>query len=343
MKEERMKILEMLQDGKITADEAARLLAHIPADNAKPYMFRTNGDSDEDFFENGGGFFGNIVDVFSNLNPNTPKEHFQLQSESSQLPIKELKLSGKNGGISLEGHKEDYIDIHCTYRPKRNANVHIELIENDGSYKLEYNADSVRSMAISCKVPMAVIERLRLKSSNSSITAQDVKCQTLEAYTSNSPIKLENLSANDITAITSNSNISFEEITAESAKFETQNAKIEAYDFDVSRISLKTSNAPIRIGGIRCSKMQQRFDYIIKAATSNAPIALRIPKETGLKLSAQTSRGSIKCDLEDGIITEEISPGMKPKMRGRNSRYNNDGYGFDVKLSSSNGSIKIEN
>ncbi|MCL2016908.1 MAG: DUF4097 family beta strand repeat-containing protein [Defluviitaleaceae bacterium] len=355
MKEERLKILEMLQEGKITADEAAKLLEHLPSqqenkqNQQRPDVYVYDTDNENGNFDNysytprGGGILDTIVDAISNINPHTPALYRDFEISGIQA-INLLDLTGKNSSVSVEKNFDNSIKIHCKYSPKRGYDdIDIHFAEENGEYRLQYNQNAVRFMKVNCELPAVLVEKLRLQTSNSSINVEEVTCTTLDAYTSNASINLEELTAKNIVAETSNSSINLEEVTAETAKISTSNAKINVEEVDIPKLSLSTSNASISVEGLLNTQNTQNAENpTLKASTSNGGISVTLPAGIGVKLSADTSHGSVKCDLADNpLLGKHQSGGGNLKTSGENNLYKETGRGLEVKLSTSNGGIKI--
>lgn len=303
MKDEKMKILEMLQDGKISAAEAANLMEQLSNRGNRPQMEYQNDD----------GIFTWIKDAI--FNAGGYKSSIELTSNPVKNSIGALLLAGKNGSVNIEGYSGGHIKIHCQYTAK-NPDTPITFQEGNGIHELRYDESAIKGMKISCQVPMIMIERLH-------------------ATTSNGSIKLEDIHTGDIHAVTSNGGIKLEDVRAASAKLDTSNGSIKIEDGDVGNIFAGTSNGSIKMEGISDNPAEVRA---IEAKTSNGGIVLELPRNIGVKLTAGTSNGKITCDLAEDIYGK-IS---RTHIDGQNKLYQQQGSSINIELSTSNGSIKIK-
>ncbi|MCL2421603.1 MAG: DUF4097 family beta strand repeat-containing protein [Defluviitaleaceae bacterium] len=306
MKEERMKVLELLQDGKISADEAASLLQQFPE---KEHVLPTSND---------GGLFSWLKDsIFS---PGGTKITLDMSSQPiGGNGISSLRLVGKNGSVSVSGCQGNCIKIKCQYIPKGDANPQIELYEENGFYELRYDNSAVKYMKISCDVPMIMIDNVYTQSSNGNLKFEDTHCTNIEGHTTNGKVSLEN-------------------VKAHSAKLYTINGKISLDNVEIVHILAETTN-----GAIKVDKSNQigpwAEDHVIEGGTTNGSISVVLPQNIGIKLDASTTNGRISCDIEDDTIHGEIS---RNHINGCNQKYENTEKRIDLKLSTTNGSIKVE-
>ncbi|MCL1986856.1 MAG: DUF4097 family beta strand repeat-containing protein [Firmicutes bacterium] len=341
MKEERLKILEMLEKGKITAEDAEKLLGHLPTDQKQRQSVYIYDDYDNNNYDNynipRGGILDTIVDALSNLNPHTPALHKNFEMPNLQQ-IKLLELVGKNGKVSVEQGDDNVIKIHCKYAPKRGNDIDLEFSADNGEYRLNYDKSAVRFMHIDCEVPSVLLEKLHVQTSNAGVDIEEITCNVLEAYSSNASINIEEVVAKNIVAETSNASVNFDDVKAETAKISTSNSKINVDDVDILRLSMSTSNGSISLDGLENGQSSE--SRVIKGSTSNGGISIKLPVGLAVKLSADTSHGTVKCNLADNPL-QSATNGGNPRVSGENNLYQQNGIGLELKLSTSNGNITI--
>ena len=266
MKEERMKILEMLQDGNISAEEAALLLGQIAPSVPEPSE---------------GGFFTWVKDsIFS---PGGPRIVAEFESAPVGNGIAGLRLVGMNDSVSIKGYRGDKIRVKCQYSSKKNVPPPIFHLE-DGVYELRYDYDGMKAMKISCKVPMALIE-------------------SLEAATSNGKLSLEELHCTKLNGTTSNGKLVLEGVRAAAARLRTSNGKLDVEDSDIANIFAETSNGSIDLECINTSE-SWTGEREMEVSTSNGGISLDLPRGLGVRLFAKTSNARVSCEMQDAIFGE---------------------------------------
>ena len=306
MKEERMKILEMLEANKITAEEAGNLLQQIPS-RENPQM------------PQGSNLFTWIKDTV--LNPLGYKMKAGFESNPINDEIKTLILSGLNGKLTIEGHNSNRITIRCEYHTK-NPDSPVSFFEENGVYELKYDRSVVRSMKISCRVPLVMIEKIQAESSNGSVKLENIRAQVIEGESSNGKISLER-------------------VNATASQLSTSNGSIKIRGGDLSDISAKTSNGSVKIEGMKDSNQPKK--HRISAETSNGSVLLELPRNLGIKLYASTSNGSVNQDLEDALQGEMSRTFIDAKNNQYEDTGNASGSKADIKLSTSNGSVTVRN
>ena len=343
MKEERMKILEMLQEGKITAEEAANLMQQIPEKRSIRQEPSTPSEtqvpptsaSSQVPQSNDVGLFGWIKEGL--FNPGGLRITVDFFSGPVGNGIAALRMTGKNDNVSIEGYHGDSIKIHCHYIPKSDANPQITLQEENGVYELRYDHDAVKALKISCNVPMVMIDQLHVQSSNGRIKLEDIKCSNLEGHTSNATIKLEKAKAEKVTLQTTNGKIDLEDVTSHLVKLRTINGKIDLESVDIVNIFAETTNGALKFVQISPADTWAE-ERVIDGKTTNGSISLELPRGVGVKLEASTTNGQVVCDMQDTIFGEV----SRKHINGRNQRYESADKRINIKLSTTNGAVKVK-
>ena len=284
MSEARIKILEMLQEGKITVDEAMAMLAQIPEDGKsqerhsdsherkghRSYNFDglSNIGSDirsaiDDALDTLGDEFGVHIGIGG-----AGKRHYAnfVSQSITTDSIPSLRLLGKNAPVTICGHDGNEILINTKYSTKsRDATINLQ--EDGGNFELLYDYNTIRSLYIECFVPRHIlVERIHGESKNSPIELYEVQAGSVELLTKNSKISIRDVRASEIIARTKNSNIyadgvttsnldletgnskiDIENVTAKTARLKTSNGKIETENINIQQLYLKTSNASIKL------------------------------------------------------------------------------------------------
>jgi DUF4097 and DUF4098 domain-containing protein YvlB/polyhydroxyalkanoate synthesis regulator phasin len=366
MSDEKLKVLELLQEGKINAEDALKLLDTLPDErkekntqqqkkkSSQAYTIPMDGEWVQALKE-GLHSVKDVIQTFTYENGILQKPiAFEFETDTSPENINNFKLLGKNSSVTVKGYDGDTIKISGQYTTKKPDDVGIHFSADNGNYELLYNVGAVSSMSILAEVPQrADIKNIQAESKNGSITytdldaknitlitknsnikAENTHCQNFDAKTSNSSINAQNVKATGIILTTSNASISLSGANAKTAKLQTSNASIKCFEVDVKDLYLKTSNGSLSIEEF---KTGENLEYNLEAHTSNAKINLALPEGIGHKIHASTSMGNISNDLPNMVFREKT----KTFISGETSGYENFAKRVKVKTDTCNASIKI--
>lgn len=329
MSEEKLKILEMLEDGKITSDEAVALLKHVQ-------------DEDECRYTNWPGWvpltprlpkpdFGWIRDLRFAVEETTRNvlrstEELVFGSSQEKLTsgfdigngIRALVFEGKNAPVKLSAYSGTKIEAEVYYKARSGWNPRLALTEENGVFRLIYDDNALYLLGITIRVPeTASVGRVQLKNRNAPICMDDInageielstknesikvshtKGESLCCETKNAPITLDDVEMREIDAQTTCSKISLDAAEAFRARLVTSNAKINIKDSDIAQIYAKTSNSPLWFENLGYN--EQTLVSSIDAITTNGAIIIHLPhRDIKCKLRASTTIGGIYCGLND--------------------------------------------
>lgn len=330
MNEEKMKILDLLKEGKITSEEAIELLKHVGDDNNKSRRNNWQGfeqwiphnqiDLDlswiNDLCE---AVKESTINVFhsDNFTYGTTQEKY-VASLHVNDNINMLQFEGKNAPIKLETYNGDQIEVEAHYKIKNRFDPHLSFTEENGIYHLNYDDNALYTLGIHIRVPETThIDSVRLKNKNSSIvvggiqakkielrtmnstiTVSDTKGESLYCETKNSSITLNRLQMKEIDAQTSHSMISLNNVKAYRARLMTSNFKIDIKNSDIVQIYARTSNSPLHFECLGIS--EQEPVCTIEAITTNGQISINLPhNELKCRLHASTTAGGILSEFND--------------------------------------------
>jgi len=286
MNDGRMKILEMLQEGKITAEEANTLLRQFPeqesqkesahADEERGYgdgrlglrgelkevggeiweELKGAGEGLKEAFEEVGedrSIFGLPSMIHAGIfNKSQP---FTFESKEVSQAINSLKLAGKNNSVVIEGYDGDTIKIEGSFDPKLGREPNVFFSEQDGDFEILYDYNAVYSLKISAKVPRVAISHIHAMSKNATIDISDLSASNVVAVTTNSSVKIDDVNCEQLQAETRNAKISVESVTAEHIDLATTNSKIVLDEVVAKEAKLKTTNAAIKLSDLDVKKL----------------------------------------------------------------------------------------
>lgn len=339
MKEERLLILSMLKEGKISVDEATALLEALEL---------KSGDSsskDKDFkedknkrlshmtFEEIGSDIGNAIsnmfdslkDMGSNLGINLNSETIvlDLEEDLSQVENPILDFKSINGGITLNKWQKDNVSIKVTCEYKNGL-----LDNNEEFYKFYLEDDRlvftpILNKDISIKLDVFLPNK-------------DYKEIVLN--TTNGRIQMQDINADKLNAITTNGAITVTRVKGEKIYLSTKNGRIEALGLSGEIVDLSTSN-----GRIVCNHLDINKATNVNLSTSNGSITSNLGDLTkGAAFDLDTSMGSVTLEYPDMIfINKEQGLSGNRRTLAHNPNYDEDGDNLQYNASTSNGSIRI--
>jgi DUF4097 and DUF4098 domain-containing protein YvlB len=332
MSEEKLKVLELLKEGKITTDEALSLLNQVSDEKTDNSGYRGNENyngygyktPERAFWDDSPGktkapqtidlsFLEDIRDavqdavtggIFWGWREETLHEEIEPAGQTEYS----FAFKGKNAPVKIECHSGRKIEIDVNYKLKTNRDAHISLRNEGGEISVDYDPNAVYSLGAKIYVPKGFnAATVSLATSNAQINAGDITCQILELNTKNAHIKVEDVNAKRVDCKTSNAHISFDDSNADEIKAQTSNAKISLQDSSVYRANLTTSNAGIRLDDTGVAQLD--------AKTSNAGITIN-----DLKLSYSENDCYIDATTSNAGITVRVPRGEYPvKLRASTS------------------------
>ena len=319
MVEERRKILEMLQEGKITVDEAMSLLKQFPdinektnktnktkktnssgceegcedcdlcgEENTDDYGYNYKYNYDVDWSGIGEEIRNGLRDVQNGLSEVFGEVFFNGKTPKGK-PFNFVSTPVGNGirTLKLLGKNAPIIIRHhdedhikvSGEYQSSKPNAEVSFRFDSGNAEIIYDYNLMRSVRIVCEVP------------------QNVQIERVYAENKNSSIDVIGLTAQDVELITKNSKIQIDGLTCNNVLAKTRNANIYATGIISSEeISLETTNSKIDVKNITSAN-------IVKLHTSNASVSLDLSEndlgnsDCERDLEIRTSNGSIRLDM----------------------------------------------
>jgi len=299
MNEGKVKILEMLQEGKITVQESLELLKQFEEEQPSPPYMDDYDDEAMNFEERLDGIFDNIGNIVSSnldkagrnidkaLNNAEGFSEFSIGGKNVKIvafgpgtkpgigksfasrpitgDIAFIKLMSKNSPVQIKGYAGDTVQINVKYNPKR-KDAQVVIQEEGGGFEVLYDYNAMRWLGIECLVPNALVNQIHGESKNSSIVFSDVRAGNAVLITKNSNIKIRDINCHSLLAKTGNSNLYARNVVAHELDLQTSNSKIETENVKAHIARLTTSNAKIELEDIDANE--------IYVKTSNASVKL---------------------------------------------------------------------
>jgi len=334
MTDMKMKILERLEAGEITAEEALAMMGqikepgpvdprqidprkaphfHEPLNNYRHEDF--SFDDTPDWLDSIVGWVGEVVeeitdsvkdsDVKSNVSDllSGTYGHYKRTESFTSQPVLQglsrLELGGKNEKIEIYAYDGNCVQIRCDYDARR-PNEYVQFHDENGHIALWFDEKAMRSVKVMCYVPRVHIGHVQAVTKNARIVLADINAAEISLTTKNDKITVESAICSALTAITKNDSIKIADVSGDNIHIETSNDKITAEDIHAGSVTLKTTNAGIKTANIDAVHLVMN--------TTNASLKMKdtLPDASGLwecerTLDAFTTNGSIRLGMPGGI------------------------------------------
>ena len=332
MKEEKMMILSMLEEGKITSEEAIKLMEALEdMETSKNNNDFTNQKNENDFREEKFGIpiFNTLEDIGSDIGNalsnmlnglkdvgspfgfryNYDTITTDLDMDISHIENPSLDLRAINGSIVLRSSSENQILIKavCQYKngllSDNEPYFDFYIDGNKIIFSPKYNSNI--SIKLDVSLPDKNYDEIVLNSTNGKIDLDRVNLNILDCITTNSSINIAEVKAKEVNLTSKNGKIQCKDINSNILKASTTNSGIFLTDIRSDEIDVKTANSRINVDDIDSKS--------IVCKTSNGSIEAKDITSEIIYLT--TSNNRITCD---DIYMDNIK---------------------DIKLITSNGSI----
>lgn len=378
MNDERKMILQMLEEGKISSDEAMELLDAINNSKSndeksfeKEFTEKVTNFADKSvdfgtkmakgfidvidkFPEFASSTIDNIGDVFSG---NYETINSQLEYDIENFENIDLDIEAINGNITLDSAEENKITIDIIYKYRAGSLEKGEPFYNsnfkDNLLFFEPIKRKNNSMSLNIKMPDILYNNIKLKTSNASIKSKDTIniIRTLDLNTTNSSIVLESFNGGSAKLFTSNGRIIADNIVGDSINANTSNDSIKIDEINGDFINLITTNSRITVDTIKGDEVLAQttnssinIDSLdvkkshLKTSNSNISVGLK-DRNSPILLDLSSSIGRI--DVED-LHPLIYDTNTKNNILARSENYSEDMESVHIIAKTTNGSIHIE-
>ncbi len=379
MNEEKKLILQMLEEGKITSDEAVDLLDALDNSKSKTENKKTEDDFADrvaefadksvdfgtkiaktvlDAVEKIPDFANTAFDSFSEIIPNNYESIISnLEYDFEGLSNPSIDFKGLNGNITVESSSDNIVRIKLICKYKANT-----IVEGQAFYDFHFSNGTLifnpllkKNISYSLKIELPDIDynSINLNTSNSYIQVNDdIKCNELNLITSNDSIIInDDIIVNKANIRTGNSKINIELLEANIADIISSNGSIVIDVIKGELLNINTSNGKINIDDV------EAVDLIVKTSnnsitidnfnlnkghfkTSNGNIYLELDdKELPISLDLSTSHGNIQLNKLHPLVYDLND---KNNIVARSENYiEDDNNSSKLIAKTSNGNIKI--
>ncbi len=344
MQEERMAILKMVQEGKITPQEGVELLKALgqPAKEAGPRagsgaQAPPREEWDQDRGPRPKSILEDVIDGFGGINLRFglfgetykfEEEHGGRFEPTEGRPVT-IQMNTSNGRLVLKGW--DRPDYHLRV---------IKSLRGPGEEEARRRAqEMVRFTA----TPTGLVLESRISGWNNSGVAAELSLPTSHLYrldlrTANGRIELDGLRTEVVEAQTSNGRVVCERSTGEKVRLRTSNGRIIA-NCSARDLDADTSNGSITVVPFGASGGESR----LQLRTSNGSIRVRPDEQadSGYDIDASTSMGHVELELPDlEYSVHERQMGHR-RSKARTTGFDGKARRIYISARTSNGSVVV--
>lgn len=296
MSKEKLMILEMLKDGKITEEEALKLLEALGEDKQEGIGNFFSSMIEQDIVKKIGATVEKVLKKTNETIQNIDLEDVDFHSTIKDLTkyrstiektysidlaegsVPSLCVNGYNGAISLMPWDEKHIEVRADiYYNDKFVNGDFEFVnlkreENEVLIETSQASMGYDSVEINMQI---MLPRLKFES---------IRVENLLGKCELNLIETEKLDVN-----INSGKIVLNSVAADFAKVNGANSKVELIDLNGKKAEINSSNGKIAIDGL--------FVVDAKLSTSNGAIYVSDVNKLCKRLDARTANGSIKIDL----------------------------------------------
>ncbi|KKI88494.1 hypothetical protein WQ54_31265 [Bacillus sp. SA1-12] len=359
MKEQKIRILKLVEQGKLSPDEALSLIEALDSDEQKKEKKITALSTDVIDFTNqnqaghtsekqaslGAKLMDWVdtavkkvkeLDLDLNFGKSIDIQHvFQLNDSA----IHSLDIQLPNGSVNLQPWNERGIRVECTAKMYRAENIEqareafLSEVECyvEGNRFILHSDKKTMKMSTIVYVPEQAYEQIKIKLFNG-------------------PIRGENLRVNTIKAKTANGMLSFSALNGKKGEFETANGQIKLSSSRYEKLEVESITGLVQFNGSADKVDAQSFNGNLQltldhacealyAKTTTGNIEVNVPEESKVIGVLKSNLGSLSAQLKDVDISFEKNETIQKELKFRTSPETT----FSLFADSKTGSILIKN
>lgn len=328
MSEERKMILKMLEDGKISVDEAERLLRALQEkgseehksttetseetgalsefvdwerwdERKQTYKQQSSGFKFSQFIEN---FIQKIKDVDMDFNFGSFEQVKHIYQDHSD-EFDSIKIKIKNGAVELTPWEENYVQINC--------DVKVYRVRNSEEARQRFLHEVHFDISNETLVFLCDARDIKI---NANIYIPKKQYDCLECKLFNGSVKGQALHTQKLQSKTVNGNITFTDFQTQKAELETGNGSVTVSG-ESSRLEIETINGAIDLAGAFRDVDAENFSGMITAQlqtdgsaslkSTTGSITVFVPNGVQVNGELLSAIGSVQCDLRSFEIVYE--------------------------------------
>ena len=339
MIEERKRILKMVEEGKLTVDEALTLLEGLEqANNEKEQKhqeiitelstevkFKQAGKEDPYSYNQ-----ESVKTKFIHFVDNTLKKIRDLDLDfnfghavevrhifqHSDVLINQIDLDVANGSVNIKPWDTNDVRIECdakVYKVETQENARQAFLQ-DVLFSIEggklWFAVQKKQMKVNAVlyVPEADYDRIKVRMFNGPISGERLKVKDFKAKTANGVISCNQMTTDAVELETANGHIKMLESQSQNCEIETINGTIHVTGV-YEKVDFQSFN-----GNIICSFQNNAcHTAFIKTTTGN--IDLYVPKDSSIDGEFKSNLGGFTCELPGMDVVEDKNEVVQKSLR----------------------------
>lgn len=326
MKEERKRILKMVEEGKLTVEEALNLLEQleqkdvsttVPFEEAKKedtvhQKFQSTKDKIFEFVDTA---LKKIKDFDLDFNFGQSVEISHI-FQHGNVELKDVDIDVANGSVKIIPWDQADVRIECRAKVYR--------VENQDQARETFLKDAIFSIE-GGKLRFATQQKWMKV--DTLIYVPQVEYERVRARLFNGPISCDRLNVVDLRAKTANGKISFSGISGKRAEVETANGQIKFLSSMMDEVEAETINGAIKLDGDFVKIELESFNgnvstnlygnrgesFSAKATTGH--VDLYVPKDVAASGELKTNLGGINVLLDGVQILDEKNEMVQKQLR----------------------------
>ncbi|MDP4084074.1 MAG: DUF4097 domain-containing protein [Bacillota bacterium] len=326
MKEERIRILKMVEEGKITVDEALNLLeqleqnqgsstTHFEEAKKEDTVHQKLQSTKDKIFEFVDTAIKKIKEVDFDFNFGQSVEISHIFHQGNVVP-REIDIDIANGSVHIIPWDQQDVRVECkakVYRAENEDQARQNFLK-DASFSIEgaklrfTTQQKWMKVDTLLYVPQAEYERVRVRLFNGPISGDNMKVEDLKVKTANGKINFTTVSGKKVEVETANGQIKMMNSFVDHIEAETINGTIKL-DGDFRKAELESFN-----GNLLTNLFGNRCESFSAKATTGA-IDLYVPKDLGVHGKIKTNLGGINVLLDGIEILDEKNEMVQKNLR----------------------------
>ncbi|WP_026678490.1 DUF4097 family beta strand repeat-containing protein [Fictibacillus gelatini] len=312
---ERKMILQMLNEGKITVEEAERLLHAVHDPNPKaPHKGKeekkhSSLEKEPSASQKIGKFIDQVSERIKNVDFDFnfgPHEEIQYVFEANNVSFDRVDIDIRNGSIKVIPWEKNDVRIECK------AAVYKVPEEITATTKFQ------NETFFDCEAPkLRFYARDKTQKVNAVFFIPEIEYENMKLTTFNGPIKVHNIKVKELETKSTIGNLIVESCTGQKIQSEANHGSMTLKDNRWIDMSLETINGPVRFSGEAENAMAETINgtiyfeqrSVLKGnallKTVTGKIEAELPEDIELEADLKTYVGSIHCDFTGMEIIEE--------------------------------------
>ncbi|WP_102335594.1 DUF4097 family beta strand repeat-containing protein [Salimicrobium jeotgali] len=304
MSEERRKILKMIEQGDISAEEGARLLESVNEPD-KTYTWKSFlGDAVDRVKK--GDFdlsFGNTID-------------FGEATEVDATSFEDMDIHINNGTVRILTHEKDTVKAEYEVKMYQSSSEEEAKQRFREEVRLDTSADLLRLSSPSNKIKVSA-----------TLYVPDRAYAFVKTKVFNGRVDLSALRAEQVETKTTNGAVTLSEVHGEKANVETGNGSVDFQNCSFSRCDARTINGKVAAsgsfvkldlstvsGGINVSGQDHRAERGF-FKTSTGSINVQLPEEKRIEGNLASAFGKLSCKLDNYKLLSDKNDWLTKELK----------------------------